>query len=159
VYYFSVDERELPRAPWQDGWLYILPRDTFQQLPIVPGGPPSSEWASTEAVRPLARLRVTPGDFPFLEHVCGHDDGELLRHDELSTVVRKHVAAASRGESGVVLEFNWDDQLAGVIEEYVELTGRIMPEISGRVEAEKLYLDTSPALAEMILNTYGDRRV
>lgn len=158
VYYFSVDQRELPRAPWHDGWLYILPRDTFQQLPIVPGGPPSSEWASTEAVRPLARLRVTPADFPFLEHVCGHDDGELLRHDELSTVVRKHVAAATRGETGVVLELNWDDELAGVLDEYVELTGRIMPEISGRIDAEKLYLDTSPALAEMILNTYGDKR-
>ncbi len=160
VYFFSVDQHELPRAPWHNGWLYILPRETFQRLPIVPGGPPSIEWASTEAVRPLARLAVTPADFPFLEHVCGHDDGELLRHEELSTVVRQHVTAATRGRYGVVLELNWDDELAGVVGEYVELSGRIMPEISGRVDqvARRLYLDTSPALAEMILNTYGDKR-
>jgi hypothetical protein len=31
------------------------------------------QWASLEPVRPLARLNVTPADFPFLAKVRGHD--------------------------------------------------------------------------------------
>jgi hypothetical protein len=31
------------------------------------------QWASAEAVPPLARLPVTPADFPFLDAVVPHD--------------------------------------------------------------------------------------
>ena len=31
------------------------------------------QWASAEAVRPLARLPVMPADFPLLESVVPHD--------------------------------------------------------------------------------------
>ena len=32
-----------------------------------------------EPVVPLAKLRVRPADFPFLDHVAGHSDPELAR--------------------------------------------------------------------------------
>ena len=32
-----------------------------------------AQWASREAVRPLASIAVEPADFPFLERVRSHD--------------------------------------------------------------------------------------
>ena len=37
-----------------------------------------SHWFSAEALKPLARLRVGPEDFPFLEQIRGHDDEKLF---------------------------------------------------------------------------------
>jgi hypothetical protein len=56
--------------PWESGTVYILPRDCF--MPYVGAGAPSSEeWISQQPVRPLARLPVTPRDFPFLDDLVG----------------------------------------------------------------------------------------
>jgi hypothetical protein len=75
-YYFSVDRDALPHHPWRNGMIYILPRDTFEQqepmerlgLRVEP-----MQWASSVSVKPLAKLAVTPEDFPFLHQVEGHD--------------------------------------------------------------------------------------
>lgn len=75
-YFFSVDEDALPNYPWHNGTVYILPRDTFEQqatreyqgLKIE-----STQWASLVAVKPLAKLTVTPEDFPFLTQMNGHN--------------------------------------------------------------------------------------
>jgi hypothetical protein len=77
-YYFSVDQDALPHYPWQNGMIYILPRDPFeQQAPIEVEGTriELTQWASPVAVRPIAKLAVTPDDFPFLRQVEGHDPG------------------------------------------------------------------------------------
>lgn len=63
VYHCSVGNG-LSTPPLRDGTLYLLPRDSFRRLAYWPGGPPSNEWASEDPVRPLARLRVHPEDFP-----------------------------------------------------------------------------------------------
>jgi hypothetical protein len=69
-YYFSIGTD--PKSPnaWRDGWIYVLPRETFR--PHRAG----SEWLSPVAVRPIARLPVRPEDFPFLASVVGHRLGE-----------------------------------------------------------------------------------
>ena len=69
-YYFSISAD--PRAPesWRTGWIYILPRETFRRHPA------GSEWLSPVAVRPLARLRIEPTDFPFLGDVVRHSRTE-----------------------------------------------------------------------------------
>lgn len=36
------------------------------------------QWASLEAVTPLARIAVAPEDFPFLAEIRGHDDAYIL---------------------------------------------------------------------------------
>jgi len=38
-----------------------------------------SQFACASPVRPVAWLPVTPGDFPFLERIHGHDDALLAR--------------------------------------------------------------------------------
>jgi hypothetical protein len=69
-YYFSIGTDPNSAEAWRDGWIYVLPRETFS--PHRAG----SEWLSPAAVRPLARLFVQPQDFPFLSEVTGHTLGE-----------------------------------------------------------------------------------
>lgn len=63
-YHFSIDAESLRKAPWTNGMIYILPRDSFEEW---------EEWTSTSPVRPLAKLAVSPVDFPFLKQIQGFD--------------------------------------------------------------------------------------
>lgn len=69
-YYFSIGTDPKGRDAWRSGWMYVLPRETFR---LHPSGP---EWLSPVAVRPLARMRVEPTDFPFIDDVVQHTLGE-----------------------------------------------------------------------------------
>jgi hypothetical protein len=69
-YYFSIGTDPKGRDAWRSGWIYVLPRETFR---LHPSGP---EWLSPVAVRPLARMRVEPTDFPFIDDVVQHTPGE-----------------------------------------------------------------------------------
>ena len=69
-YYFSIGADPRSADTWRTGWIYVLPRETFR---LHPSGP---EWLSPVAVRPLARIRVEPSDFPFLGDVTQHRLGE-----------------------------------------------------------------------------------
>jgi hypothetical protein len=40
----------------------------------------SAQLASLVPVVPLARVPVSPEDFPFLNQVCGHDDARLQEY-------------------------------------------------------------------------------
>lgn len=75
-YYFSVNHDALTSKPWVTGTVYVLPRETFEPEPeetwrgrrCTP-----TQWASHRPVRPMARLTVSPDDFPFLNQVRSHD--------------------------------------------------------------------------------------
>ena len=69
LYRFSVHKDYVGGDIWRTGTLYLLPKEDFEPIPFYPGGPASNEWASTTEVRPLARLTIDPGDFPFLDQV------------------------------------------------------------------------------------------
>jgi hypothetical protein len=58
----------LSARPFVEGTVYILPPDSFHKL---------GELTSLKPVRPLARLSVSPRDFPLLEHLWGADIGAL----------------------------------------------------------------------------------
>ncbi len=75
-YYFSIDDDALPHQPWRVGTIYILPRTGFtQQSRAAYRGMDVeiAQWASPSPVRPLARMTVSPADFPFLTQIRGHD--------------------------------------------------------------------------------------
>jgi hypothetical protein len=57
-YYFAISNDPDDPDSWTDGTVYLLPAAAFRRLR-------TEEWLSEVAVRPLARLRVTPDDFPF----------------------------------------------------------------------------------------------
>jgi hypothetical protein len=77
-YLFSLNKDEIHKQPWREGMIYILPRGAFEQLRDL-GGLLIAEWASREPVKPLAKLRVGPADFPYVDRVIGHDDTQIIR--------------------------------------------------------------------------------
>ena len=82
-YVFSVSQSALPRQPWRTGTVYLLPRDTFTlQAPIAFGSNQVhiAQLASFVHIEPLAKLTVTPADFPFLMQIRGHDDQRLQEY-------------------------------------------------------------------------------
>ena len=78
-YLFSIGSDPRDARSWTDGTVYVLPRATFTATPN------SRELVSTVPVRPRARVRVSPDDFPFRAQTLGHRRGEAptrvaLRH-------------------------------------------------------------------------------
>lgn len=79
-YVFSVSDWALPQQPWHTGTVYLLPRRSFVAQPSVAFGDNRVRFeqvAGLEPVTPLAKLTVTPADFPFLDRIRGHDDDRL----------------------------------------------------------------------------------
>lgn len=82
-YVFSISQSALPHQPWQTGTVYLLPRNTFVTQPPLPFGSYQvhiAQLASFVHVQPLAKLTVTPEDFPFLKQIRGHDDQRLQEY-------------------------------------------------------------------------------
>ncbi|HJR79237.1 MAG TPA: hypothetical protein VJ821_04125 [Anaerolineales bacterium] len=82
-YVFSVSQAALPNQPWRTGTVYLLPRSIFTLQPPIPFGPNEvhiAQLASLVPVQPLAKLMVTPEDFPFLMQIRGHDDERLQEY-------------------------------------------------------------------------------
>lgn len=82
-YVFSVSQTALPSQPWRTGTVYLLPRNSFTVQPSMTFGPNEvhiAQLASLVSVQPLAKLTVTPEDFPFLTQIRGHDDQRLQEY-------------------------------------------------------------------------------
>jgi len=83
LYVFSVSQSALANQPWRTGTVYLLPRETFTtQAPMAFGSSQVhfAQLASFMPVQPLAKLTVTPEDFPFLMQIRGHDDSRLQEY-------------------------------------------------------------------------------
>jgi hypothetical protein len=83
LYVFSVSRSALPSRPWRTGIVYLLPRITFTTQPPLAFGSSKvhiAQLASFEPVQPLAKLTVSPEDFPFLQQIRGHDDQRLQEY-------------------------------------------------------------------------------
>jgi hypothetical protein len=83
LYVFSVSQSALPHHPWRTGTVYLLPRSSFITQSPMPFGAYQvhiAQLASFTPVRPLAKLAVTPEDFPFLNQIRGHDDARLQEY-------------------------------------------------------------------------------
>lgn len=79
-YFFSITASALAHRPWRTGTVYLLPSHTFRDQPAleVDGRRIAPAQAASEVpVRPLAKVRVHPEDFPFLDQIRGHDEEVL----------------------------------------------------------------------------------
>lgn len=78
-YYFCVEVESLRRQPWRDGAIYLLPPAGFEPDPAHAGVAHgdyrlvATHWLNRDPVQPLARLAVTPEDFPYRDRVWGFD--------------------------------------------------------------------------------------
>ena len=82
-YVFSVSQSALLTQPWRTGTVYLLPRSTFTLQPPMSFGSNQvhiAQLASFVPVQPVAKLTVTPEDFPFLMQIRGHDDQRLQEY-------------------------------------------------------------------------------
>lgn len=82
-YVFSISKSALPIQPWRTGTVYLLPKQTFINQASVPFGSSQvhiAQLASFESVQPLAKITVSPHDFPFLSQIRGHDDARLQEY-------------------------------------------------------------------------------
>lgn len=71
-FYFGLDYRTLPHAPWRRGTVYLYARADLPHgfdtpdCPVDDADPP-------QPIRPLAKLEVAPWDWPLLGRVHGFD--------------------------------------------------------------------------------------
>ncbi|MGI9145942.1 MAG: hypothetical protein ACR2IK_05255 [Chloroflexota bacterium] len=96
-YHFALAADGLRDDLWTNGTMYVLARETFVAHPLVLEHGLTvtlEEWASAEPIVPVAKIKVGPEDFPFLNDFWGynpellagrhvwtdldHDDRELL---------------------------------------------------------------------------------
>jgi hypothetical protein len=76
-YYFALTDSVFIQKPWRQGYVYVLPKAGFEEQEKDRFGEMrvhTHHWASLEAVRPLAKLQVSPEDFPFLEQIRPQND-------------------------------------------------------------------------------------
>jgi len=121
---------------WRTGTLYFFSKADFKPIPFFPGGPESNEWASTSELRPLARLTIDPTDFPFLDRVGGHDDGELIAAEVVGDIVMGKVTGARSVPGGMIVDLSWDAEIAGVWDEYIATRRRFSPDVERSLSIE-----------------------
>jgi hypothetical protein len=83
-YLFSIGRDPQEPEAWMDGWIYVLPGETFQPTPN------SRELVSLVPVRPRARLRVEPDDFPFRLRTMRHGKGATPNTVTWRAALRRH---------------------------------------------------------------------
>ncbi len=82
-YVFSISQSALVLQPWRTGTVYLLPRQTFVAQPPFTsqfGEVQVAQLTSLVPVQPIAKLTVTPSDFPFLHEIRGHDHERLQEY-------------------------------------------------------------------------------
>jgi hypothetical protein len=81
-YFFSLTDKVLVKQPWREGFVYVLSREGFEEQAPRSFGDylvHSNHWANSRPVKPFAKVRVRPTDFPFLSEIRGQDDEVLTR--------------------------------------------------------------------------------
>lgn len=160
AYHFSLNHDMLPLQPWTNGVIYILPRLTFEEL-RDDDGELTEEWASYAPVVPLARLPITPDNFPFLNDIRGHDDSAILRLSDLLIELFQGCQQARTLGDGYTLMYNdiiaWWSQIT----EFVPLWRTIYPwtVLELRLEANNgpmwLFLRGSTTLQAVLERKYS----
>lgn len=115
-YRFSINAELLPHAPWVNGTIYVFGRDSFAPV-LDEAGQPRLEWASPVRVQPVARVPVTPADFPFLSAVKGHDD-------RLTLLAKKFFSAYNQLQElpdGYAFGYTWTTDWATELFTFIEL--------------------------------------
>jgi hypothetical protein len=77
-YFFTHNRGSASPERFGPGTLYILPPDSFEAGPPLAGAIDTAHLVSKTAVTPLARVEVTPADFPFAGRIGYHRDREPI---------------------------------------------------------------------------------
>jgi hypothetical protein len=127
-YHFSINAAMLEREPWNDGMIYLLSREGFQQE-RDPQGELLEEWVSEKPVRPLARLPVAPQDFPFLRQVQGHDEAALERLERAPGDLFTGFAHLTELDDGYAVSYTGDRAWDAMLMEFVRQQRQESPDL------------------------------
>jgi hypothetical protein len=100
-YLFSIGRHVIDRRPYAPGTVYLLPRASFVPEPPFTFGEVvghTAQLASPDPVTPLAKIVVTPEDFPFLEQMGVHDDERLAEYAAAIRALEPWPGEVSRGQ-------------------------------------------------------------
>lgn len=78
-YFFSVASDDA--APWRTGTVYLLPFEGFERQPELQtneGLIRTRQLFNPTSVRPVAKVTVTPEEFPLLDQIRFHDPEQIL---------------------------------------------------------------------------------
>jgi hypothetical protein len=79
-YFFSINTDQPDGTLLTNGWIYVLPPGGFTPEPTFAGFLQSGQLVNTNPVKPLARLAVSPLDFPFRDLIVRHADNDSMLH-------------------------------------------------------------------------------
>ena len=85
LYFFSVPKHLLALYPYTEGIVYLLPKQTFvsdQPIPFGPARVHPAQLASPVPVKPLAKLKIAPDDFPFLAQMLAHENDRIQEYTQ-----------------------------------------------------------------------------
>jgi hypothetical protein len=110
-YFFSLNEEILKLRPFRRGTIYLLPRDKFK--PAAEGyGVTLEEWISQEPVPVLAKLSISPEDFPLLDAIAGHNEIEQAWLAETIKTCLGAMEDCNELQSGYCFRFPGGDEWA-----------------------------------------------
>lgn len=125
-YFFSINEEMLESRPFRRGTIYLLPKDKFK--PAADGQDVLlEEWISWEPVEVLAKLSISPEDFPLLDAVWGHNESELLWLGENIKICLGAVEDNNELQSGYCFRFPGGDEWATRLAELCRLQQKFCP--------------------------------
>jgi hypothetical protein len=163
-YFFSINKEMLKSWPFRSGTIYVLPRDKFR--PAVDGqGVVLEEWISQEPVEVLARLAISPEDFPLLNAVWGHNEIEVAWLSETIKICLGAVEEVNELPSGYRFRFPGGDEWAARLAELCRQQQKFCPLLDFKLmrgsSTGPIYLNaTGPDGARQIIRSmlgmYGD---
>jgi hypothetical protein len=110
-YFFSIDEQALKLRPFRRGTIYLLPKDKFK-LAYDGHGIYLEEWISQEPVQVLAKLSISPEDFPLLDVICGHNESERAWLMETTQTCLRAMEECNELQDGYCFRFPGGDEWA-----------------------------------------------
>ena len=155
-YQFSISSANKGARPFTTGTLYLLPPDTFSPV-LDEAGQPVMEWLSPEPVAPLAKIRVAPEDFPFLDAIRVHED----KFTELGELVFTRFQQAEELPLGYVFHYPWDRHLAVQLMDWAAEVQMIVPsasvvmELAANHSTMRLRLEDTPEFKHMLTRQMG----
>ncbi len=125
-YFFSINEKILTLWPFRPGTVYLLPRNNFK--PAADGQRVVlEEWISPEPVEVLAKLSVSPEDFPLLNAVWGHNEFEVAWLGETIKICLGAVEELNELQSGYCFRFPGGDDWANRLDEFCRQQQKFCP--------------------------------
>lgn len=156
-YFFSISEEMLKFWPFRCGTIYLLPRETFK--PAADGhGVILEEWISHEPVEVIAKLSISPEDFPLLDAVWGHNELELAWLADTIKICSGAVKERKELPNGYCFRFPEGEQWAHRLAELCRLQQKFCPFLSfkfvrGPSDGPNYLMATGPQGARQIIRS------